>query len=32
LGLSPSAEFMDSLGRPRALTDGGVALRELIGT
>jgi uncharacterized protein (DUF1501 family) len=32
LGLSPSAEFLDPLGRPRSLTDGGVALREIIGT
>ena len=32
LGLSPSAEFLDGLGRPRSLTDGGVALREIVGT
>lgn len=31
LGLSPSAEFMDPLGRPRPLTDGGTPIRELVG-
>ncbi len=32
LGVSPNAEFLDALGRPRPVTDGGVALREIIGT
>jgi hypothetical protein len=31
LGLSPSAEFMDTLGRPRPLTDGGTPIREIVG-
>jgi hypothetical protein len=31
LGLSPNAEFLDTLGRPRPITDGGVALREIVG-
>lgn len=31
LGISPNAEFLDPLARPRPVTDGGVALRELIG-
>lgn len=32
LGLDPAGEFMDALGRPRSLTDSGVAIREFIGT
>ncbi len=32
LGLSPNAEFLDSLGRPRPVTDGGSAIREIVGT
>jgi hypothetical protein len=31
LGLSPSAEFVDALGRPRPLTDGGTPIREIVG-
>jgi uncharacterized protein (DUF1501 family) len=31
LGISPTSEFMDPLGRPRMVTDGGVPLRELVG-
>jgi hypothetical protein len=31
LGLDPSAEFVDPLGRPRRLTDNGQPLRELVG-
>lgn len=31
LGLSAGAEFIDPLGRPRRLTDDGVAIRELVG-
>jgi len=31
LGLSPSAEFLDPLGRPRTLTDGGTPIREIVG-
>lgn len=31
LGLSPSAEFVDPMGRPRPLTDGGMGIRELVG-
>ena len=31
LGLSPNVEFLDTLGRPRSITDGGVALREIVG-
>ena len=32
LGISPSAEFVDSLGRPRPVTDGGTPIREIAGT
>jgi hypothetical protein len=31
LGIPPGGEFVDPLGRPRRLTDDGVALRELVG-
>ncbi|MFM7103225.1 MAG: DUF1501 domain-containing protein, partial [Verrucomicrobiota bacterium] len=31
LGLSPNAEFLDPLGRPRPITDGGLPLREIVG-
>ncbi len=31
LGLDPRAEFLDPLGRPRLLTNGGDPIRELIG-
>ena len=31
LGVSPGAEFLDSLGRPRPVTDGGTPIRELVG-
>ena len=31
LGLSPSAEFLDPLGRPRPVTDGGTPIREIVG-
>jgi len=31
LGMDPSSEFLDPLQRPRRLTDGGVALKELVG-
>ena len=31
LGIQPNHEFMDALQRPRAVTDGGVPLRELVG-
>ncbi len=31
LGIAPNAEFMDSLNRPRSVTDGGVPIRELVG-
>lgn len=31
LGLSPNAEFIDPVGRPRPLTDGGTPIRELVG-
>ena len=31
LGINPHGEFMDPLGRPRMLTNSGVALRELVG-
>ena len=31
LGISPTAEFMDPVGRPRMVTDGGLPLRELVG-
>jgi hypothetical protein len=31
LGLAPNSEFHDALGRPRSVTDSGVALRELVG-
>jgi hypothetical protein len=32
LGVNPGGEFIDPLGRPRMITDAGVALRELVGT
>ena len=32
LGLDPASEFLDPLQRPRRLTNGGVALKELVGT
>jgi hypothetical protein len=32
LGLAPGAEFLDPVGRPRSLTDGGVPIRELVGS
>jgi uncharacterized protein (DUF1501 family) len=31
LGIAPNAEFRDPLGRPRSVTDGGQAIRELVG-
>lgn len=31
LGISPSAEFMDPVNRPRPVTDGGTPIRELVG-
>ncbi len=31
LGVPPTAEFVDSLGRPRPVTDGGTPIRELVG-
>jgi uncharacterized protein (DUF1501 family) len=31
LGIDPAAEFLDSLQRPRRLTDNGTALKELVG-
>jgi uncharacterized protein (DUF1501 family) len=31
LGLNPSSEFLDPLGRPRMITDNGRPIRELIG-
>jgi len=31
LGIPPSSEFIDPLGRPRMVTDSGLALRELVG-
>jgi len=31
LGVDPAGEFIDPLGRPRMLTDAGVALREIVG-
>jgi uncharacterized protein (DUF1501 family) len=31
LGIPPSIEFIDPLGRPRMVTDSGLALRELVG-
>ncbi len=31
LGISPGAEFLDPLGRPRPVTDGGTPIRELVG-
>jgi uncharacterized protein (DUF1501 family) len=31
LGLSPTQEFLDPLGRPRSITDNGMPLRELVG-
>ncbi len=31
LGLAPNAEFIDPLGRPRSLTDGGNPIRDLVG-
>jgi hypothetical protein len=31
LGVSPSAEFLDPLGRPRTVTDGGTPIREIVG-
>ena len=32
LGVSPSAEYIDPLGRPRPVTDGGSPIRELVGS
>ncbi len=32
LGINPHGEFVDPLGRPRMVTNSGVALRELVGT
>jgi len=32
LGLSPHAEYIDPLGRPRPITDGGTPIREIAGT
>ena len=32
LGIHPGAEFVDPIGRPRMVTDGGTPLRELVGT
>ena len=32
LGLSPGAEYIDPLGRPRPITDGGTPIREVVGT
>ena len=31
LGIAPSAEFHDPIGRPRTVTDGGQPIRELVG-
>ena len=31
LGVDPAGEFLDSLQRPRRVTNGGVALKELVG-
>ncbi len=31
LGLAPNTEFIDPLGRPRSLTDGGNPIRDLVG-
>ncbi len=31
LGISPTAEFMDPVNRPRPVTDGGSPIRELVG-
>lgn len=31
LGISPTAEFMDPVNRPRPVTDGGTPIRELVG-
>jgi hypothetical protein len=32
LGINPRSEFMDPLGRPRMVTNSGLALRELVGS
>jgi hypothetical protein len=31
LGIAPTAEFHDALARPRSVTDGGTAIREMVG-
>ena len=31
LGIAPNTEFLDPIGRPRLLTDGGTPIRELVG-
>ena len=31
LGIQPTARFIDTLGRPRTVTDGGIPMSEIVG-